>query len=199
MKIISLLIEIIKLFNSLDRRISNLEDKQFELEEEIMALRDQIDLLVARVGELQTTLTEEVDELKVAFQDLRDRIEDLEGIDLSPQLNAISSAIAGIESLSDLAIAPDTEIPTTPASLVASNVTATTADLAWSASTDNVGVVGYEIFANGSVFSMSTSNSFSASGLTPESSYVFAVRAKDAAGNFSAMSDNVSVTTLPTA
>ncbi len=45
---------------------------------------------------------------------------------------------------------PDTKPPSTPTGLVASNITQTSLTLSWKASTDNVGVVGYDVFLNGS-------------------------------------------------
>lgn len=41
---------------------------------------------------------------------------------------------------------PDTEVPTAPTNLVASNITISTTDLNWNASTDNIGVVGYYVY-----------------------------------------------------
>ncbi len=43
----------------------------------------------------------------------------------------------------------DDQKPTAPANLVASDQTETSLKLSWSASTDNVGVVGYNIYQNG--------------------------------------------------
>ena len=40
----------------------------------------------------------------------------------------------------------DTESPSVPASLQVDSVTLSTIELSWSASTDNVGVAGYEVF-----------------------------------------------------
>lgn len=212
MDIIKFLTEILHLFNTLSDRVTNIEEKvsditTFEerlsiledsflnLSEDFMAIKDQVTDLVTKVQTLQDTLAEEVDELRVLFDDLKARLAALEGLDIAPQLAAIDAAIAGVEALSDLGVTPDTEIPSTPANLAASNVTATSADFAWDASTDNVGVAEYEVFANGASFGFSPTNAFAASGLTPDTAYAFNVRAKDAAGNFSAMSDTVSFTT----
>ena len=40
----------------------------------------------------------------------------------------------------------DTTAPSTPSGLIASNTTQTSTDLAWSASTDNVAVSGYDVY-----------------------------------------------------
>lgn len=90
--------------------------------------------------------------------------------------------------------AADTEAPTAPANLSASNVTETTLTLSWSASTDNVGVVSYDVYQGTSLLGSITGTSADISGLTANTSYSFSVVAVDAAGNESAAA-TVSVTT----
>jgi len=90
---------------------------------------------------------------------------------------------------------PDTEAPTAPTNLAASNTTATTTDLSWNASSDNIGVTGYDVYQDGSVITTVAGTSFSVTGLTPSTSYAFSVIAKDAAGNESAASNTANVTT----
>lgn len=72
----------------------------------------------------------------------------------------------------------------------------TRAQLNWSASTDNVGVTGYNIYRNGVKVGTSPTNSFTDTGLTPSTSYNYVVKAFDAAGNESGASNTVTVTTL---
>ncbi len=90
--------------------------------------------------------------------------------------------------------APDTEAPTAP-TLSYSNVTTTSVDLSWSGATDNVGVKGYYVYKDGSQIANVTSTSYTVTGLTPNTTYQFYVKAYDAAGNVSAASNTVSVTT----
>lgn len=90
----------------------------------------------------------------------------------------------------------DTQAPTTPTNLAASGTTATTTNLTWTASTDNVAVTGYDVYQNGSFKAMVSTNSYTVSGLTPATAYTFYVVAKDAAGNASGNSNTVNVTTL---
>ncbi|WP_421733943.1 glycosyl hydrolase [Cellulomonas sp.] len=92
----------------------------------------------------------------------------------------------------------DTTAPSTPTGLTASGTTSTATTLAWSASTDNVGVTGYDVLRNGSVIASTASRSYTATGLSPSTGYAFTVRAYDAAGNRSALSNAVSVTTSGT-
>ncbi|MFC2103994.1 GEVED domain-containing protein [Bacteroidota bacterium] len=89
----------------------------------------------------------------------------------------------------------DTEAPTTPGSLVSSNVTETSVNLSWTASTDNVGVTGYDIYRNGSFLNTTSNTNYTVSGLTASTSYTFYVKAKDAAGNVSGSSNTINVTT----
>ncbi|WP_109301265.1 endonuclease [Aquimarina sp. AU474] len=89
----------------------------------------------------------------------------------------------------------DTVAPGTPSNLVSNNTTETSTILTWNASTDNVGVTGYDIYRDGSLLNTSSTASFNVSGLTANTTYTFFVRAKDAAGNVSAASNTVNVTT----
>ncbi|MFC7356087.1 fibronectin type III domain-containing protein [Jejudonia soesokkakensis] len=90
---------------------------------------------------------------------------------------------------------PDTQAPSTPASLSASNITDTTVNLSWNASTDNVGVTGYDVYQGSTVLGTVTGTSANVTGLTAATAYSFRVRAKDAAGNVSGYSNTVNVTT----
>ena len=92
--------------------------------------------------------------------------------------------------------APDTQAPTAPSSLAASNITQTTLTLSWNASTDNVGVTGYDVFQGSTNLGSVTGTSANITGLSPATAYSFRVRAHDAAGNNSGFSNTVNVTTL---
>src|SRR5690349_3612757 len=96
----------------------------------------------------------------------------------------------------------DTQAPTAPTGLAAPSTTSSSVSLTWSASTDNVGVTGYQILrapgASGGTFAQvgtSTTTSFTNSGLTAATTYRFQVRAVDAAGNTSAVSNTVTAVT----
>jgi len=89
----------------------------------------------------------------------------------------------------------DTEPPTAPSSLSASNSTQTSIDLSWNASTDNVGVTGYDVYKNGSLETSTSSASVTISGLSCGNSYSFYVKAKDEAGNISASSNTINPST----
>ncbi|MFC0627917.1 galactose-binding domain-containing protein [Kribbella deserti] len=89
----------------------------------------------------------------------------------------------------------DTQAPTVPTNLAAGTVTSTTVDLTWTASTDNVGVSGYDVFRNGTFVASVAENRFSDTALTPQTAYSYTVLAKDPNNNKSAQSAPLSVTT----
>ncbi|MFP8893670.1 endonuclease [Chryseobacterium sp. EZn1] len=89
----------------------------------------------------------------------------------------------------------DTQAPTTATGLNVSGTTSSSISLAWNASTDNVGVTGYNVYMNGILQTTTSSTSTTISGLTPSTTYSFYVVAKDAAGNSSSNSSTVSGTT----
>jgi len=89
----------------------------------------------------------------------------------------------------------DTVAPTAPTSLAASGTTGTTTNLTWTASTDNVAVTGYDIYQGTTLKGSSTATNYTVTGLTALTAYSFTVKAKDAAGNVSAASNTVNVTT----
>lgn len=91
---------------------------------------------------------------------------------------------------------PDVEAPSVPTNVVAISKTSTTINLGWSASTDNVGVTGYTV-SYGSQSRNVTGTTALITGLTPDTSYVFTVKALDAKGNQSASSSPLTVKTEP--
>ncbi|GGT56113.1 hypothetical protein GCM10010207_65230 [Streptomyces atratus] len=89
----------------------------------------------------------------------------------------------------------DTTAPSVPTGLTAGNVTSNSVDLKWTASTDDVGVTGYQIYRGTTLVGSSAGTSFTATGLSASTPYSFTVKAVDAAQNASGASTAVSVTT----
>ena len=85
--------------------------------------------------------------------------------------------------------------PSVPTGLVSSTLAQTSFTLSWTASTDNTGVTAYEVSKNGTSIGTTTTTSINVSGLICATSYSMTVKAKDAAGNISAASTALSVTT----
>jgi chitodextrinase len=97
---------------------------------------------------------------------------------------------------------PDSQPPSPPTLFAATASSPTEVDLAWTTSTDNVGVTGYQILRNGSPISTVTgsAHTYADSTVSPNSTYTYVVKAFDAAGNHSAASNSIQVTTpFPTA
>jgi fibronectin type 3 domain-containing protein len=92
----------------------------------------------------------------------------------------------------------DKQAPTVPAGLTATPSPSTPqVNLAWNASTDNVGVTGYTVYRNGSVLASvpGSTLAYTDNTVTSLATYSYAVAAFDAAANHSAQSSPVSVTT----
>jgi len=92
----------------------------------------------------------------------------------------------------------DNTPPTVPTLLGATSVSTTNANFFWVGSTDDVGVTGYNIYRNGALVGTSNITYFTDTGLTPNTKYTYAVSAFDAAGNTSALSASITLTTLKT-
>jgi glucose/arabinose dehydrogenase/chitodextrinase len=100
------------------------------------------------------------------------------------------------------ATTPDTQPPTAPTGLSATVVSATQINLAWTASTDNVGVTGYRVercpgtsCTNFVQVATPTDISFNDTGVQPATTYRYRVQAADAATNLSPYSSVQSATT----
>ncbi|WP_367319647.1 carbohydrate binding domain-containing protein [Streptomyces sp. HUAS ZL42] len=91
----------------------------------------------------------------------------------------------------------DTQAPTAPGSLRSTGKTSSSVSLAWNASTDNVGVTGYDVYRGSSQVLSVSGTTATVGGLSPSTGYTFTVKARDAAGNTSAASNSVTVTTDP--
>ena len=93
--------------------------------------------------------------------------------------------------------------PSAPSGLTTTVASATQINLAWTASTDNIGVTGYNVdrcsgagCSNFAQIATPTSATFNDTGLTGSTSYSYRVRATDAAGNQSSFSSTATATTM---
>jgi fibronectin type III domain protein len=89
----------------------------------------------------------------------------------------------------------DTQAPSAPANLQAIGGNSQVG-LSWSAPSDNVGVAGYRVYRDGTQVAAPAGTTYTDTGLANGTSYVFSVRAVDAAGNVSASSASAPVTAL---
>lgn len=90
----------------------------------------------------------------------------------------------------------DTTAPSVPTGLSGTSPSMTEVNLTWNASTDNVGVTGYRIYRDGTQVGVSAGTTYADTGLTRSTTYAYRVLAYDAAGNASAQTGPISVTTL---
>ncbi|WP_437970564.1 PQQ-dependent sugar dehydrogenase [Sorangium sp. So ce260] len=90
----------------------------------------------------------------------------------------------------------DTQPPTPPSGVTASNVTCSSATLSWSASTDNIGVASYDIYHDGQQMTSVSGSTLSTSiTVMPGVSWGVYVNARDAAGNVSQASETLRLNT----
>jgi chitinase len=106
-----------------------------------------------------------------------------------------ASALSAALSVSTRANPTDTVAPSVPGGLSSPSQTSNSIALSWNASTDNVGVAGYDVYRGGTLIASPTGTSYTATGLSATTAYSFQVRARDAAGNASALSTALSVST----
>ncbi len=112
-------------------------------------------------------------------------------------VRATATTADGLANIDRLTVAAsgDSEPPSVPANPRVSDLTCNSVTFAWDASTDNVGVAGYDVYHDGqfikSVGGGTTSTSVT---VVPSVTWGLYVNARDAAGNLSQASDTVSVT-----
>ena len=135
---------------------------------------------------------EKAEELEVAQGDMIRVVAKNSGNPSKP-----SAHITPIITYVDKAVA-DTEAPSVPADVKATDVTETTAKLTWSEATDNVGVAGYNVYVNEAKVNeeLVAGTEFALTDLTEATEYTVRVSAVDAAGNESARSEATTFTTL---
>jgi parallel beta-helix repeat protein len=123
------------------------------------------------------------------------------GVDAFTNKGVRSSIVSVVASTAACPVATgsnDTTPPTPPASLSQGATTATSISLLWSASLDNVGVAGYDLFVNGSKVGTSVAPTYAFTNLSCGRSYTLAVDAYDTSGNRS-QSAAVQASTSPCA
>jgi Putative peptidoglycan binding domain len=91
--------------------------------------------------------------------------------------------------------ASDTQAPTVPTGPTATASSSSEIDLSWTASTDNVGVTGYQVFRGNVQVATSMLTAYADTGLTGSTTYTYVVKAFDAVGNVSASSTSAGATT----
>jgi len=110
----------------------------------------------------------------------------------------LATRIWGGESAEDLwgnYTSSDTEAPTTPTNVVASNETSSTIEITWTASSDNIGVTQYRIYIDAVLSAQTTEANFKITNLQPGTSYNIQIEARDRINNKSEKSNLITATT----
>ncbi|WP_392673545.1 fibronectin type III domain-containing protein [Streptomyces sp. LN785] len=105
--------------------------------------------------------------------------------------------LAALTACGGSADAADHQRPTVPGGVTAQASSATSVHVMWNRAADDTAIAGYDVYRKGRmVKSVAASRQMiDVDGLTPSTPYTFTVRARDAAGNLSAPSEAVAVTT----
>jgi chitodextrinase len=105
------------------------------------------------------------------------------------RLYNLTLSAAQIDSIYDYTGGPaDTTPPTVPGNLTAVGISTSAINLTWTASTDPVGVAGYQVFRNGTMVGTTSNLSYQDTGLATSTTYAYSVTAYDTMGNISAPS-----------
>lgn len=109
-----------------------------------------------------------------------------------------AEAVTDQVTISQSVTSTDIAAPTVPGGVTATALATDQITLSWNASTDNVGVVGYQIFRDGVQIATTAGLSYADIGLSEGTAYEYYVTAFDAVPNVSASSTLASATTLST-
>ena len=93
-------------------------------------------------------------------------------------------------------ITSDDQAPTVPTNVALSNITTSSIDVSWTASTDNIAVTKYEVYVDGTLNGEVSNTNYTITGLTPNTTYAVTVLAKDIARNKSEISAAINGTTI---
>ena len=110
----------------------------------------------------------------------------VKAVDAAGNESELSSPVSG-------STAPDVTPPTTPGDLRVTATTPSSVSLAWNRSSDRWGF-GYQVLMDGEVVGSTGDLAFRQRHVTPGTTHVFAVRARDTSGNLSEDSNSVTVT-----
>lgn len=108
--------------------------------------------------------------------------------------NAAGKRSTAVSAMGKPTGSPDTEKPTTPAT-VRAQVSGTNVILTWTRATDNVRVAGYRVYRNGVLIRDTARRTFTDEGLAVSTEYSYHITAYDGAGNESGASVTVKAKT----
>jgi hypothetical protein len=114
----------------------------------------------------------------------------------SPMSSSAASSVSSAAVSSSASV--DTVQPVAPKGLQQGYISTTEAEVSWQTATDNVGVVAYRVYRNGTRIAQVGKDvrKYNDKGLSPDVDYLYTVRAGDAAGNWSSPSSVLRLKTL---
>ncbi|MEI7898656.1 MAG: family 20 glycosylhydrolase [bacterium] len=117
----------------------------------------------------------------------------------SPTGTALSglTAKAVYWNMSHALAQPDLAAPSVPSNVTATVSSSRSVRLAWSASIDNLGMAGYDVYRDAALIASVAETAFTDTGLTGGTTYRYTVRARDVLDNVSEDSVPVDATTFP--
>jgi chitinase len=145
-------------------------------------------------GSVVSTLTASPWTFSVDTTALADGIHTLTATAFDAAGNSSSAEVS--VTVQNAAATADTTAPSRPSSLRTAVAGTTQLAIFWSPSTDNVGIVGYDVYRDGSLVAQTVLPNYLDSSLTPGTNHVYSVRSRDAAGNTSVASSNLGAKTV---
>lgn len=112
--------------------------------------------------------------------------------------NATATSLVGAGYVSTGTDSPDVTMPSATTGLIFKNITETGFSLSWSKSTDDKGVVGYDIYGNGVLIASAITNAATLTDLVKDAAYSIIIKARDASGYVSDAGEELLVTTNTT-
>ncbi len=133
------------------------------------------------------TLDATADDLVSALTNFYGNPNNKSGVD-NPDKTSLDDTISTVKDTL-ISVLIDETSPTTPTGLSASVIGSGEIALGWTASTDNTGVAGYDIYRGTTKIVTVTSINYNDTGLTADAEYCYTVKAYDANGNVSGASN----------
>lgn len=122
----------------------------------------------------------------------------VQAVDVNGNISGPSALVIVRTSSANTTSTTDTQSPSIPSNLTATPLSTSQIRLNWSASTDNVGVAGYQIYRNSSLITNTTATTYIDSGLSANNTYSYYIKSYDAKGNYSNPSASVTEWTQST-
>ena len=120
----------------------------------------------------------------------------LQGVAYSYSVRAVDAAGNRGAAATASATVPDVTAPSAPPSISGQSLTGPTRiRISWAAASDNAAVTGYRVYRNGVLLASTSSLAYVDYAVAKKTSYSYAVRAMDSAGNVGPSSATITIKT----